>query len=416
MTPLYNSCRAAGWYYKGDMRQQRRGTSRWWLVPFILVVAGAYVAWALLRPLTPIQPSLVTPPSDSTASRLNWPGGVQAAVGVLGSHILQTSGTQDPLPTASTAKIITALTVLQAKPLKPGEQGPLITLTPADVALYSKYNTQQGSVVRVAAGEQISEYQALETLMLPSANNMADSLANWAFGSLSAYNAAASVLVSQHGLTKTHVGADASGYDPSTTSTAHDLVLAGELAMQNPVLAQIVSQPTASGIPVAGTIKNVNSLLGSNNIIGIKTGNSDQAGGVFVSASIATVNQQSMTIITALMGASDLSASLSNSVALITSAQANFQTIHLVKTGQTVGSYHLPWGPIIPAIATGPVDATAWGGTKLTATITIQPISQTTDSTVGTITSQLDKTTVPVKLQTPYVRPTVKWRLLHPID
>ena len=35
----------------------------------------------------------------------------------------------------------------------------------------------------VAAGEQISQYQALQAMLIPSANNVADSLARWAFGS-----------------------------------------------------------------------------------------------------------------------------------------------------------------------------------------------------------------------------------------
>jgi D-alanyl-D-alanine carboxypeptidase (penicillin-binding protein 5/6) len=398
-------------------QQKNRRKRRLVICSILVVLVGGYVGWALTRTPSAVQPSLASPPNQTTASHLIWPGTTQAAVGVLGTTILQTNGTQTPAPTASTAKLITALTVLQSKPLALGEQGPTITLSAADVVLYNNYNAEHGSVVAVTAGEQISEYQMLQTMMLPSANNMADSLAIWAFGSLTAYNTAATTFVNQHGLTGTHVGSDASGFDPSTTSTAHDLVLLGELTMQNPVLAQIVAQPSANNIPVAGTIKNVNSLLGQHNIIGIKTGNSDQAGGVYVSASTTTVNGKPITIVTALIGATDLYASLTNSVPLITSAQANFQTVHLVKAGQAVGSYHLPWGPIIPAVAASNLDATAWNGTKLTANVQLKPISQRTgNASVGTITSQLDKTSVSVKLQTPFSKPPVWWRLLHPVS
>jgi D-alanyl-D-alanine carboxypeptidase (penicillin-binding protein 5/6) len=41
----------------------------------------------------------------------------------------------------------------------------------------------------VQLGEELSEYQALQALLLPSANNIAETLARWAFGSIDAYNA-----------------------------------------------------------------------------------------------------------------------------------------------------------------------------------------------------------------------------------
>ena len=93
--------------------------------------------------------------------------------------------------------------------------------------------------------------------------------------------------------------------------------------MQNPVLAQIVSQPTASNIPVVNTVKNVNFLLGSNGIVGIKTGNTDQVGGVFISASRITVNTKPVVIVTAFTNAPSLFEALQDSVPLVQSAQAN---------------------------------------------------------------------------------------------
>ena len=37
-------------------------------------------------------------------------------------------------------------------------------------------------MVKVQNGEKISQYQALQAMLLPSGNNMADSMARWAFG------------------------------------------------------------------------------------------------------------------------------------------------------------------------------------------------------------------------------------------
>ncbi|HSX45419.1 MAG TPA: D-alanyl-D-alanine carboxypeptidase, partial [Candidatus Saccharimonadia bacterium] len=234
--------------------------SRWirWVVAFAVIVV-LYLAWAIFRPLPGINAtgprtlSLTTP--DTV---LAWPAAGQSAVGVTGTNILLAHGVQKPAPTASTAKLITCLLVLKQKPLSVGQQGPTITLTPGDVAIYNSYLAHAGSTVPVAAGEQISEYQMLEAILLPSANNMADSLAIWAYGSLPAYTAAANAWLKQQGLADTTVGSDASGYNPSTVSTAADLVRIGEMAMQSPVLAGVVGQTSAAGIPMAGTIKNVN--------------------------------------------------------------------------------------------------------------------------------------------------------------
>lgn len=394
---------------------------RWIYLVVVIILIGGYLYWTLGRQLPALNPTItLVSQTKASTSKLAWPAQGQSAVGIVDSSIMNTHGKENPVPTASTAKLITALTVLQKKPLKPGEQGPMITLKSADVSLYNNYAAQDGSLVKVQAGEQISEYQMLQTMLLPSSNNMADSLAIWAFSSLKAYAQAANQYLSSHGLATTHVGSDASGLSPTTTSTAHDLVQIGELVMQNPVLAQIVGQPTASGIPVVGTIKNVNLLLGTNGIIGIKTGNSDQAGGVFVSASRTTVNNKSISIVTALAGSPTLFQAMKDSLSLIQSAQANFTITNVVKKGTTVGKYDLPWGGSVKAIANQDVSLSTWNGSTITPKIKLKsiPANSPAGSTIGSVSVSAsalsNQKTVPVQLQTTPTKPSTWWRLIHP--
>jgi D-alanyl-D-alanine carboxypeptidase (penicillin-binding protein 5/6) len=386
----------------------------------IVVLLGGYSAYTLLRavPLThPISTNIVAP---SAASQLVWPLVGQAAVGIVGSKDVTTHGIQTPVPTASVAKLITSLVVLKAKPLSVGDSGPTITLTANDVAIYNQYVSEQGSVVPVVAGEAITEDQMLEAMLLPSANNMADSLAIWAYGSLAAYSQAANSFLAQVGLTETHVGSDASGYDPSTTSTAHDLVLLGELALQNPVIAQIVSQPSVIGIPLTTSIRNVNSLLGTDGIIGIKTGNTNQAGGVYVSASVTTVNNKPVTIVTALASAPTLSTALSASVPFIESTHRNFQTQTIAKAGTIVGSYGLPWGTRVPVITTQDLTVTAWNDSPVSLNTYLKSGTDSTraDQTIGTLSAEqlpvLGRQNVDLQLGQPITKPDVWWRLSHP--
>jgi D-alanyl-D-alanine carboxypeptidase (penicillin-binding protein 5/6) len=395
---------------------------RWLSLLLIVVLIAGYGTWTLKRPLPQLTPVLASSEIKAKvpAGTLTWPTAGQAAVGIEGTSILQTNGPQTSLPTASTAKLITALSVLRQKPLAPGQQGPIITLTASDVALFNSYNAQGGSVVPVKAGEQISEYQMLQALMLPSANNMADSLAIWGFGSLNAYADYANEYVSQLGLRATHIGSDASGLAPNTTSSAHDLVKLGETAMENPVLAGIVGQPTASGLPIVGDVKNVNFLLGTKNIVGVKTGNSDEAGGVFVGAARTNVNGKPVTIVTAVLGSPTLFVAMKDSLNLINSAQANFKPVAVVKSGTVVGSYNVPWGGSIPAVAASDLSVSAWASSSIAADIHLNPLKVPArpGDIVGGATIKksalADQKSIPLVLKSIPGKASLGWRLLHP--
>jgi serine-type D-Ala-D-Ala carboxypeptidase (penicillin-binding protein 5/6) len=55
------------------------------------------------------------------------------------------------------------------------------------VAAYASGERQGQSVVRVAAGEKLTERQALEAMLIPSGNNIASMLASWGAGSDGAF-------------------------------------------------------------------------------------------------------------------------------------------------------------------------------------------------------------------------------------
>jgi D-alanyl-D-alanine carboxypeptidase (penicillin-binding protein 5/6) len=391
----------------------------------LALIIGGYVFYCIGRTLPPVKPMLnyAALKSQPTTSHLAWPATNEAAVGVLGTSIISTNGAQTQLPTASTAKLVTALMILKAKPLSLGEQGPIITLTAGDIDIYNTYLGEDGSVVPVVAGEQISEYQLIEGMLLPSANNMADALAIWAYGSLANYSNDANKYVASLGLTGTHIGSDASGFLPDTVSTAADLVKIGELVMQNPLLKQIVSQPSASGIPVINSIKNVNYLLGKDNIVGIKTGNTDQAGGVFVGAATTTVDTKSHTLVTAYMGAPTLLDALNASKGLIVSAENNFQPVNVLKAGDVVAHYRAPWlKEPVPIMSGADFNSEAWGGDNYGAQVILNNLSYPNNNgavvgninDTGTEVVSPEASTVNAVLAKSVSKPSIVWRLLHP--
>jgi D-alanyl-D-alanine carboxypeptidase (penicillin-binding protein 5/6) len=381
------------------------------IVSVILAIIAEVLLY--LRPLPTLQPVVsIKNPTTGSAITLPWPVYGQAAIGAAGFGVLETNGAQKSAPIASVAKVMTAYSVLKEKPVKPGQQGPMISINDKDILSYNDYYSKNGSVAKVASGEKISEYQALQALMLPSANNFADTLATWAFGSMDKYILYANNQASELGLKNTHIS-DASGFSPQTTSSAHDLVLLGQAAIKNPVLAEIVNQKQAT-IPEAGVVKNVNWLLGTDQVNGIKTGNTDEALGCFLFSSQRNIGGQEVTLIGAIMSAPDLNKAIYDAKPIINAADQGFETIKAVKAGQPVGYYDLPWGGRVQAVAKNNLPFLIWQGNTVDLSAKLSPIKipQEKGASVGRISgkSELKTDSTDTILAQPVNKPSWKWR------
>lgn len=379
----------------------------------VLVSGYSYITYQ--RPLPSAEPlvqELQNPVSE--LPNLAWPSYGQAALGAEKFGILGTSGNHTPAPTASVAKIMTALAVLKRLPIEKDKPIPVITIDAVDVATYDYYAANNGSLVRVEAGEQLTQYQALQALLLPSANNIAETLARWAFGSLDAYKIYANNLASSLGLTQTHI-ADASGFSAETTSTAHDLVLLGLAALKEPVIAEITSQASAT-IPVAGVIRNTNTQLGQNGVIGLKTGSTDAAGGCYLFAGTHSYpNGQKVTVVGAVMGAASLGGALRDAAPLLDSAYQGFGNIAVAKAGQKMADYRFDWGATNEALITEDVNIFGWRGAPVTTHVNLEQLEGQTEanSQVGTLSSGtvFEQKVTPVIIKSSTIRPNFSWRL-----
>ena len=239
-------------------------------------------------------------PSRERLGPVSWPADGTSAADIRGIGVVDGPGATRPVPVASVAKVMTAFVVLQDHPLSGGGPGPDITVEPSEAAAYPSQARDGDSLVAVAAGEVISERQALEALLLPSADNMAWILARWDAGSQAAFTAKMNATARRLGMTGTSY-TDASGLDSSTTSTAADQVRLGMAAMQVPALAAITAMPTAV-VPVAGMVRNTNTLLGQDGITGLKTGSTQAAGGCLLAAAWEAVNGHNTLVVAATFG------------------------------------------------------------------------------------------------------------------
>ncbi len=326
----------------------------------LLTVTLLYVIGVMLAPLPALRSEIIVPELPKPqAINLSMPGYGQSAIGAVGFGVLAQNGEQKPLPIASVAKVITAVAILKARPMAKGSSGEMITITSGDEVTYERYLSEGQSVTEVKAGEKLTQYQALQALLLPSANNMADVLVRWAFGSTQEYLSYANALTKSLGMHQTNVD-DASGFSPRTTSTAKDLVLLAEIAMNNPVITEIVGQSQAE-LPVAGTVYNVNNLLGQDGISGIKTGNTIEAGGCYMfSASYKIDETHTVTVVGVIVGAPERSIAMNDALSLLNNTYQHFRVVSPLRSNEQVGVIYRRGLPSIPIVIGQAVSIVIW--------------------------------------------------------
>jgi D-alanyl-D-alanine carboxypeptidase (penicillin-binding protein 5/6) len=203
----------------------------------------------------------------------------QTAIGWNGGQ-LRTFGRQRPVPIGSVAKVMTAYVVLRHHPLPAGQPGPTLHVDKTAAADYQERSGSDQSLVPVHAGDSLTERQALQALLVPSGNNIADLLARWDAGSIASFVREMNAMAAALGLHDTKYS-DPSGYAPATVSTAVDQTRLAQDAGRIPALLEIGGLRSVN-LPRAGTERNYNALLGHDGVIGLKTGTTDQGGGNFV--------------------------------------------------------------------------------------------------------------------------------------
>lgn len=347
------------------------------LIPTILL------AFILIRMLTaPTDLSLTTtlelPDFPNLAETLPQNLSEKVAVAIDGQ--LAYTNTDAPQPTASTAKILLALMVMEQHPFTLGETGETIEITQEFYDLYAWYIQNGGSYTTVQIGEQITEYDALASVLLPSSNNMADTLAIWAFGSLENYRTYATQRLADWGITDYKVGTDASGFSDTTTASAGTLALLGQKLMANPVLADIVGK-TAHTVPVAGTINNTNQLLGTKGILGVKTGFiGDPSGYCLVSA----YRNGDHLVTLAVLNSPTRADSFATSESLIDTLQSTLKDTKIAEKSTEVGFYDSWWTGQVPIRLQADASALGWAGAAQEISLNISPeASGTLNLTLG---------------------------------
>lgn len=175
---------------------------------------------------------------------------------------------------ASTTKVMSALTALEEF-----AYNDILTV---------KRDFNEGSLVGFEIGEQVYFDDLLYATLLPSGNDAAYILADNYPGGIEAFVERMNQKANEYNLKQTHFQDPAGLNDDLNYTTALDLARFSSVALKNPTLARVVGTQRKVFTDVSGQktydVYNLNKMLGSQGVIGIKTGTTVGAGEVLTTA------------------------------------------------------------------------------------------------------------------------------------
>lgn len=395
-----------------------------WLRPRILVplgivagVCGAYVATTLMWPLNAVAPVAATSKVEiepAPIAAMNWPAQGSAAVGIQGIAPVASTTERDEI--ASISKVVSVLMVLDELPLEPGEQGPSFDFDWGDSNEYWEYRAADQSALDVPVGGSLTEYQMLQGIMLGSANNYIDRLSDELWGSDWGFSQASAKWLDDRGLGAIELDSP-SGFDEDNIAAPAALLQLGELAMRNPVFAELAGTRSAD-IPGVGTVTNTNQMLDDPGVVGIKTGTLSHWN--LLTAKDVPVGDTTVRLFASVLGQDDNEARLAVTRQLFAEVEASLiaQPIAVPK-GTVVGHVTTEWGGRVDIVTDADAQVVLWNGATAEAStaLTFEDESEA-GAKVGTLTADgpLGTAETSVSLAEEIVSPSAWWRLTHPLE
>lgn len=195
--------------------------------------------------------------------------------------VLYENNADQPLPPASTAKIVTALVVIRYA--RPEE---VVTIQPVDLV-----DPTQESNMGLQAGDTVTVHDLLVGMLLPSGNDAAKALARFVGERLPGapappvdrFVAEMNAEAARLGMTGSHFAQPAGEDAAGQVVTARGLALAAKALLEQPALLPIVAMPRANvrvggAYPRVIALTNTNELLSQEGVYGVKTGTTSEAG------------------------------------------------------------------------------------------------------------------------------------------
>src|SRR5665213_668074 len=316
------------------------------------VVATTTTTTTTTMPVTTTTNSTTTSTTTSTSTTttttvpkrvaIAWPTDDSAAVAIPRLCVSATSARQPRVPIASLTKMMTVWVVLHQLPLTFQEPGPCLVVNAYDVALYEHDVATGQSNARIAMGEKICEGTLLRGLLVHSAGDYSQLLQRMIGWSPATFVRVMNIDARKMGLSRTHY-VDLTGILPEDQSTAGDqATLAVTLMTNEPIVDQIVALTHVS-LPYNGVVVSYTPYIGVANVVGVKSGFTNPAGGCDVMAVKVTIGANSFLTYAVVLGQHGGNAlNVAGSAALTVSRSLRSS----IKQVRTPSGFQLEWiGP-----------------------------------------------------------------------
>ena len=386
--------------------------------PLVVLLLIVFAIAQAVRPLPEPELALSVDPTYTFQGgklSLPFPGEGQGAVEVEGVGTIGTYGAQKPAPIASVAKTMTAYVILKNHPITGEEVGPTLTV---DQQAEDEGRNEDESTAKVTQGQQFTERQMLQLLMIPSGNNAARLLARWDAKTEAEFVKKMNDAAKELGMTNSTY-TDPSGLKATTVSTPLDQLKLAKAVMQNDIFREIVDTPMTTIPGIQGSIRNNNDeALLKDGVGGIKTGSSTPAGGNLLWAANTRVDGKVRRIVGITMGVqnaqilnSKLELAIDHSIKVIEAAQDGVTSATVVKKGAVVGYVDDGFGGRTAVVATKDLKAVGWGGLEIKIAINDGGRSLPHTASAGDVVGQVSvgsgtgKVTAPVALQKDLAEP-----------
>ncbi|RLC37843.1 hypothetical protein DRH29_00290 [candidate division Kazan bacterium] len=226
-----------------------------------------------------------------------YPGPELAAKSVMildqdSGRVLYAKNPDARLPIASLTKIMTALVVLDKY------QNNLDM--PIQVSSIAAEAT--GSRMYLYKNERLTALDLLKGLLIQSANDAATVFATEIADDPSSFVRAMNSKAQEMGLINTHFTNDIGFDEADHYSTARDIAEMTRVALNNEIFAEIVAIDKTTVYDITGrlshSLNNTNELIGRfKNVIGVKTGTTDEAGESLVASAVGSSGQRVIAVL-----------------------------------------------------------------------------------------------------------------------
>ncbi len=309
--------------------------------------------------------SAAVAPANANAELAALPAAALELVVESTGAIVYSRNANAELAIASTTKLMTAYVTLQHEPLdaqlvvQPYDAGPDESLAPVPV------------------GARLSVPDMLRAMLLPSGNNIAYSLAVDVGGTVANFVAMMNADAAALNMGRTHystpIGLDTPG---DNYSTATDLAILARTVMRDPLIREIVDEPSAT-LSDGVVVTNRNDLLAAYPwVVGIKTGNTADAGECLVGA--AKLN--GVRLISVVLGSPSEAARDADTLALLRYGLSIYRSATIASAGRAYASV-----PVEGRVAPAPLIATRTVSLVVARTVTLHASLQVPGRLVGPI-------------------------------